>query len=280
MKDFALFNDTFDIVKTNTYHLNILLKPSGISYTIVDTLRRRCVAIKNFTFENLKDTYDYLDRIKDFLQQDTFLSRSYKTIDFVYSTRKSTIIPQELFDKKMLKSYFTFVHHLDEYEEIHFNRLNKVEAVNVFSIPSEITTLMVNQFPELKFSHQASTFIDNSITKSEITGYIIGVMAYKSYFDVAVCNNGKLLLYNNFDFHNEADFVYHISNIYQQLRISDAKTNLFLTGDIDKESQKYRLLNKYIRNVWFGKISDVSSIKYQFREVPEHYLTNLLNMAQ
>jgi hypothetical protein len=279
MKDFALFNDTFSIVKTNTYHLNILLKPSGISYTIVDTLRRRCVAVKNFTFENLKGTDDYLDRIRDFLQKDTFLSKNYKTIDFVYSTRKSTVIPQELFDKKQLKSYFTFVHQLDEYEEIHFNRLNKVEAINVFSIPSEITTLMVNHFPELRFYHQATTFIDNSISKSETTGYIIGIMAYKSYIDVAVCNNGKLFLYNNFDFQNEADFVYHISNIYQQLRISDQKTNLFLTGDIDKDSPNYKLLNKYLRNVWFGKISDISNIKFLFKEVPEHYLANLLNMA-
>jgi len=279
MKDFALFNDTFSIVKTNTYHLNILLKPSGISYTIVDTLRRRCVAIKNFTFENLKDTSDYLNRIGDFLQKDSFLSKSYKTIDFVYSTRKSTVIPQELFDKKLLKSYFTFVHQLGEYEEIHFNRLHKIEAVNVFSIPSEITTLMVNHFPELRFYHQATTFIDNNIIKSESTGYIIGVMAYKDYFDVTVCNNGKLLLYNNFDFQSEADFVYHISNIYQQLRISDQKTNLFLTGDIDKESARYKLLSKYIRNVWFGKISDASNIKFLFKEIPEHYLSNLLNMT-
>jgi hypothetical protein len=279
MKDFALFNDTFSIVKTNTYHLNILLKPSGISYTILDTVRKRCVAVKNFTFENLHNTEDYLDNIRDFLLKDTFLTRSYKTIDFVFSTRKSTIIPLELFDKKQLKTYFTFVHPLDEYEEIHFNRLNKVEAVNVFSIPSEITTLMVNHFPELRFYHQATTFIDNSIIKSESTGYIIGIMAYKNYFDVAVCNNGKLFLYNNFDYQNEADFVYHISNIYQQLRISDAKTNLFLTGDIEKDSSKYKLLNKYIRNVWFGKITDSSNIKFLFREIPEHYLSNLLNMA-
>ena len=279
MKDFALFNDTFSVLKTNTYHLNILLKPSGISYTIVDTVRRRCVAVKNFTFEDLTDTLDYLDRINDFIQKDTFLTKNYKTIDFVFSTRKSTLIPQELFDKKQLKSYFTLVHRLGELEEIHFNKLNKVEAVNVFSIPSEITTLMVNQFPELRFYHQATTFIDNCIIKSESTGYIIGVMAYKDYFDVAVCNNGKLFLYNNFDFQNEADFVYHINNIYQQLRISDAKTNLFLSGDIDKDSQKYRLLSKYIRNVWFSKISDNNNLKYQFKEVPEHYLINLLNIG-
>lgn len=279
MKDFALFNDSFSVSKTNTYHLNILLKPSGISYTIIDTVRKRCVAVKNVTFEGLIDNNDYLNRISDFIQKDSFLAKSYKTTDFVFSTSKSTIIPDELFDKKQLKTYFTFIHHLDEYEEIHFNRLNKVSAVNIFSIPSEITTLMVNHFPELRFYHQATTFIDNTIIKSETTGYIIGVMVYRHYADIVVCNSGKLFLYNNFNFQNETDFVYHISNIYQQLRISDAKTNLFLTGDIDKESARHKLLSKYIKNVWFGKVSDISGIKFMFREIPEHYLSNLLNMS-
>jgi hypothetical protein len=276
MKDFALFNDTFSIVKTNTYHLNILLKPSGISYTILDSVRRKCVAVKNFTFQGVFDTNDYLDRIKDFFSKDTFLGKTYKSIDFVFSSRKSTIIPLELFDKKMLKSYFTFIHPLDEFEEIHFNKLNKIDAVNVFSIPSEITTLMVNHYPELRFYHQASTFIDNMLTKSETVGYVIGVMVYAKYIDVVVCNKGKLLLYNNFNYQNENDFVYHISNIYQQLRISDAKTNLFLSGDIEKDSPKYKLLTKYIRNTWFLKISESLNIKFLFKEIPEHYLTNLL----
>jgi hypothetical protein len=279
MKDFALFNDTFSITKTSTYHLSILLRPTGITYTIIDTVRRRCVAVKNNTYENLTGSADYLDRIKDFLLKDSFLSKNYKSVDFIYSSKKSTLIPMELFDKKMIKSYFTFSHILDEYEEIHFNKLNKVDAVNIFSIPSDITTLMVNQFPELKFYHQASTFIDNSLAKSETSGYILGVMAYKSFFDITVCNNGKLFLYNNFDYQNEADFVYHISNIYQQLRISDTKTHLFLSGDIEKDSNKYKLLQKYIKNVWFAKILDSINVKYQFKEVPEHFVTNLLNIG-
>ncbi len=279
MKDFAFFNDTFSISKTSTYHLSILLKPSGIAYTVVDTLRQKCVAIKNNTFQDLKGTSDYLSRISDFLDKDSFLAKNYKSIDFVYSSRKSTLVPLELFDKKLLKSYFTFVHPLDEYEEIHFNRLTKTEAVNIFSIPSDITTLMVNHFPELKFHHQATSFIDNSIIKSESNGHVVGIMVYKMYFDISVCNNGKLFLYNNLDYQNETDFVYHIVNIYQQLKIADTKANMYLSGDIDKSDEKFKLLNKYLRNVWFAKTLDSSNVKYQFKEVPEHYLTNLLNFG-
>jgi len=279
MKDFAYFNDTFSITKTSTYQLSILLKPSGLTYTIVDTVRRKCVAIKNVNFEDLKGTNDYHNRIKDLLIKDSFLAKNYKGIDFVFSSRKSTLVPMEFFNKKMLRDYFTTAHDLDEYEEIHFNKLEKVNAVNIFTIPSDITTLMVNQFPELKFYHQATTFIDNSIAKSETNGHIIGLMVYSSYFDIAVCKDGKLFLYNNLDYANENDFVYHVVNIYQQLNIPDGQTNMYLSGDIDKDSRKFKLLNRYVRNIWFSKLPDNLNLKYQFKEVPEHYLSNLLNIA-
>jgi hypothetical protein len=158
MKDFAYFNDTFSITKTNTYQLSIMLKPSGLTYTIVDTVRKKCVAIKNVNFEDLKSTNDYHNRINDTFANDSFLSKNYKGIDFIFSSRKSTLVPMEYFDKKLLKDYYTTTHQLDEFEEIHFNKLEKTDTVNIFSIPSDITTLMVNQFPELKFYHQASTF--------------------------------------------------------------------------------------------------------------------------
>jgi hypothetical protein len=279
MKDFAYFNDTFSITKTNTYQLSIMLKPSGLTYTIVDTVRKKCVAIKNVNFEDLKSTNDYHNRINDTFANDSFLSKNYKGIDFIFSSRKSTLVPMEYFDKKLLKDYYTTTHQLDEFEEIHFNKLEKTDTVNIFSIPSDITTLMVNQFPELKFYHQASTFIDSTIRKSETNGHIIGVMVYKSYFDISVCDNGKLYLYNNLDYANEADFVYHIVNIYQQLNIPDGKTNMYLSGDISKESKKFKLLNRYVRNIWFAKILDSKGLDYGFKEVPEHFLTNLLNIA-
>jgi hypothetical protein len=280
MKDFALFNDTFSITKTSTYYLSILLKPGGISYTIVDTVRDKCVAMKNITFNELKDTNDYLDRIADFLKKDTFLSKNYKSVDFVYSSRKSTLVPLELFDKKLIKSYFTFAHSLNDYEEIHFNKLSKTDAVNIFSIPSDITTLMVNHFPELKFYHQATTFIDNTIEKSVSENHIVGLMVYMSYLDMVVCNSGKLFLYNNFEFQNENDFVYHIVNIYQQLKISDQNTKLYLSGDIDKDDAKYKLLTRFMRNTNFFSAIDNSKLRYQFKEVPEHYLTNLIHFGK
>ena len=277
MKDFSLFHDSFVVTKTSTYHLSIMLNQNGYSYCIVDSVRKKCVAIKNVNFENIKNQEDYYKNIDKFLQKDTFLAKPYKSIDFIYASGKSTLVPSKFFDKKRLKQHFCFVEQLNDYEELHFNKLQRADAVNIFSIPSFITTLMVNKFPELKFYHQASNFIDNSLKKSVEVGSMIGIMMFDNFFDLSYCKSGKLILYNNFEFKTESDFAYHVVNVMQQLQV---KKNIpvYLAGDFEKKSKHYQLISKYIKNLKVVKITDNSDCKYPFNEVPEHFLTNLLNI--
>ncbi|MBN1252364.1 MAG: DUF3822 family protein [Bacteroidales bacterium] len=278
MKDFALFHDSFVLTKTSTYHLSIMLNQSGYSYCIVDSVRKKCVAIKNVNFGKLDSKDDYYQQIEDYLKKDAFLAKQYKSIDFIYATEKSTLVPIKLFDKRRLKEHYSFVEQLNEYEELHFNKLNRTNAVNVFSIPSFITTLMVNKFPELRFYHQGSTFVDNTLKKSKEVGNVIGIMVFDTFFDLALCKYENLILYSNFEFKTESDFVYHIINVLQQMTINSKDAQVYLSGNIDKDSKHYKLISKYISNIKFVKISDNSDCQYPFKEIPEHYLTNLLNI--
>jgi len=277
MKDFSLFHNSFVVTKTSTYHLSIMLNQSGYSYCIVDTVRKNCVGIKNVNFDNVESKDDYYKNIEKHLNDDIFLSKAYKSIDFIYASERSTLVPKKLFDKKRLKEHFCFLEKLNDYEELHFNKLNRTDAVNIFSIPSYLTTLMVNKFPELKFYHQASIFIDNTLKKSNEVGEMIGIMMFNSFFDLSYCKSGKLILYNNFEIKSESDFVYHVINMMQQLQVKKNIT-IYLSGDIEKKEKKYQLLSKYHKNLKIIKITDNSECKFSFKEVPEHFLTNLLNI--
>lgn len=278
MKEFALFNDSFSITKTTTYHLSIRVSRLGYSYCIIDTVRKKCVAVKNINFDKVTDNEQFFKNVQDFLKNDSFLNKFYKSIDFIYQTPKSTLVPTELFNRKILKTYFQFNQVLDEYEEIHYNKLNKTDAVNIFSIPSEITTLMVNQFPELRFYHQASIFIDNALRQAEGKKDMVSVMANDDFFDIVVIEAGKLFLHNNFIYQNENDFVYHIMNVYNQLKVKPGEVGLQLSGDIDPEDRRYKLLSKFIGDVRLTSIADNSECQFSFDEVPEHFFSNLLNV--
>lgn len=276
MKEFALFNDSFSATKTTTYHLSILLSRIGYLYSIVDTVRQKCVAIKNVNFEKVSDNERFYKNVQEFLKADTFLNKFYKSVDFIFQSPKSTLVPTSLFDRKKVKSYFELNQFLDDYEEIHYNKLSGLDTINIFSIPSSITTLMVNQFPELRFYHQASTFIDNSLQKADKVGTLVSVMVNKDFFDIAVCESGKLLLYNNFQYQNESDFVYYILNVYQQVKIKPTEIALYLSGDIDEDDKQYKVLLNYIKEINFVRIAGNSKYQYSFDSVPEHFLSNLI----
>lgn len=278
MKEFALFNDSFSATKTTTYHLSILLSKQGYSYCIVDSVRQKCVVIKNVNFDQVGDNDTFYKNVEDLLKNDAFLNKFYKSVDFIYQSPKSTLVPNALFNREKLKSYFEFNQKLAPYEEIHYNKLKRTEAIIIFSIPSSITTLMVNKFPELNFYHQASTFIDNTLRKANETRNLVAVMVNKNFFDIVVCESGKLFLYNNFVYKNENDFVYHILNVYQQLKIEPSKVPLALSGDIQKDDKRFKLLVKFIKKIQFVRITDNSNCQYSFDEIPEHLLTNLLNI--
>ncbi len=279
MREFSLFNDSFSATKTTTYHLSILLSGMGYSYCVVDTVRAKCVAIKNVNFDNVGEGDVFYKNVEDFLKHDSFLNKFYKSVDFIFQSSKSTLVPNALFDRKRLKSYFEFNQVLDEFEEIHYNKLERTEALNIFSIPSSITTLMVNQFPELRFYHQASIFIDNTLRKAKSVKSLVAVMVHDDFFDLAVCESGKLFLYNNFQYQNNSDFVYHILNVYQQLKIKPTEVGIHLSGDIEEHDQRFKILLKYIKEINFARITDNSNCQYSFDEVPEHFLANLLNIV-
>ncbi len=279
MDNFGYFSKTFDILKTNTYKLSLGLKPGSITYTIVDTVRNKCVAIKHNCFAQTDDISEYYKYIKTFLDEDTFLSKHYKSINFVFSSPKSTLIPYEHFHKSTLKKVFTINHELHKREELHFNKLLDLHLVNVFSIPSAITTLMVNKFPEMRFYHQSSTLIDRFVRQSVNRKSIIGVCFCEQYLHFVVAKQGKLELYNHVEYSKDEDVVYHVMNIYKQLNLNNRETNLYLSGMIMKNSSTYRLLSEYVSNIWFSKaLSSDRKMIYNFKEIPEHTVANLLSI--
>ncbi len=278
MDNFAYFSNTFDILKTNTYSLTLGLQPQSITYTIEDTVRNKCIAIKHFNLQEAYDIEKYFQYIKSFIEEDTFLAKHYKRINFVYSSPKSTLIPADYFDKNTLKKYFTVNHKLYDYEELHFNKLLNLKLVNVFSIPSVITTLMVNKFPELQFYHQSSTLIDNFVRKSIDKKYVIGMFVSNKYLHITCAKQGKLELYNHIEYSNEDDVVYHVMNIYKQLNIPNRETNFYLLGNVTKNSSTYRLLAQYVSNIWFAKTPSERKMIYNFKEIPEHVVVHLLGV--
>lgn len=274
MKNFSINTDSCNINKTSTYNLSIQISQRGYTYCILDTYSKEYVAIKHKGYGMELTDENLYDEIKQNLTNDPFMGKSYKSVDMVFVTRKSLLVPNAIFDKSKLKDLTNANFSVSDKEEIQFNKMKSISACNVFVIPSYITTLMVNTFPEINFYHEATPLIEN-IIKNGSEAATISVNFYYDYMEIAVTEAGKVLLYNTFAYQTATDVLYCISSIMSKLKL-DKKTAVRLSGYHDQESEVYKLLYTYLPNVCFVSLNN--GYKFQFKDIPEHTFYNMMTL--
>jgi hypothetical protein len=278
MHDFSFIDETLDINITNTYHVSIQVSLNGFSFCILDTVHNKYIALKHYEFGKKDTTFE--NNIKLTLRDDEFMNQEYKSAGLIFTTRKSTLIPAPLFNKKYLKEYFSFNHNLDESEKIYYNHLRNTDAYVVFALPGYLPDIINHHFPKINIYHQSTPFLENILRnhKKKPDKHIVFLNADNELFDIAVVHLKKLKLYNCFYYKNENDLLYFVLYMYEHLKLDPEKSDLCIAGKILKSSKHYEILNKYIRNIRFEKLEPQFSYSYTLNEIPSHTFVNLLNL--
>lgn len=279
MKNFFVFNEGFSKSKTSSYILSLQIDELGYSYSIVDTASKTYAAINHHNFDKKLAEKSITEKAEMMIKEDLFLSKNYKAVYFSYVTHKSTLVPAELFSKENIKQYFTFNHFLDENEEIHFNYIKKIDAYNIFAIPSDLTTVLINRFPEIVFIHQNNLIINNCVSRAERMRYkvpYITVNVNSGSFDIAIYKDDRFIMFNNYLYTNENDFVYYLMNTLNQYDIRVNKSYVIFTGFLEKDTEFFYLLHQFLPKINFLKLE--SGYIFNFKDVEEHLFYNLLNL--
>ncbi len=280
MKDISLFNNSFNVQKSSTYHLSVQLSLDGYSFTIADAIRKRFNAIRHVPFtSHFEDTNgQYLDFIKTAFEKDAFLGKNYKAVNFVYAFSNFIIIPQNSFSREDLKNTYLLHYELRDDEEIQFNFVKEYNLYIVFSVPSDLTNLLVTKFPQVEFHHQASVWL-KSIFQSEISDTEFSSVYFNSdYFLLFYGKNGMPQLINAFQFASKDEMIYKLVDAFHSIGLEAAKFNFLLAGDIDDKGELYKKINAYFPFNSFMRLGETSSLIYLFDEVPEHQFISLLSL--
>jgi hypothetical protein len=106
---------------------------------------------------------------------------------------------------------------------------------------------------------------------------IVTVNVRSSFIDLIATQNKRLLLFNTFPYKTPEDYIYYLLFVYEKLELNPETVNLVLKGNIDRNSDLYKISNKYIRNVSFGTRPDTFSFSYRFDNLAHHQYAALLN---
>ncbi|MBR4440441.1 MAG: DUF3822 family protein [Bacteroidales bacterium] len=274
MKDIKNFISSFNINKTSTYNLSLQISRRGYTYCILDSYSKEYVALKHIGYDSELNDENLYDRIKSNLSDDAFIGKSYKSVDLIFVTAKNVIVPNTVFDKAKIKEIASANFDISDKEEIHFNKIKSISACNVFVVPSFITTLMVNTFPEINFYHQGTPFIENAISSF---GNIlcVSVNFYYDAIDIAITDKGKLLFYNTFPYKTDMDVLYILSSVIEKTN-TDKATPIMLSGYVNKKDDVFKLIYKYFPNVYTADL--YNDFRFPFADIQEHQFYNLMNL--
>ncbi|MCF8301634.1 MAG: DUF3822 family protein [Bacteroidales bacterium] len=283
----SLVDESLDKNNTEQYRLSIRLALDGFSFCVLNSQTNKYLAFELFQFpispghvlaSNLSDAQaNFIDGI---LYARKWLLQPFESVHVVLENSKATLIPFPLFEAGDKDLYLKFNHYLRADEQVVYDKLNNLEAYNVYALPPAIRDKVFSFFPRCNFSHFSSTLIESLIIryKNQDLPETIFANVRSNHFDMVGFRDQKMVYFNSFAYRTKEDFTYFLIFVMEQLSINPENVRLVLMGEIERRSPVFETIYTYVRNVSFIDRNEAFEYSYVFDRIPDHYYYNLLNV--
>ncbi len=240
---------TLDNLLTEKCHLSIEIGLNSISYSIFDTLTLTYIVLKDFEFNsrNIEESIVNLERI---ITSEFLLKKEFYSSCLSLNNLPSTLVPTPFFNDKKKENILNFSQEI--YDDILTDKLQHIDAVNIYSAPTILTELIQKYFPSTQIKSSSSIWIDQLLAQNKEDEKVYAVIS-NDLLELFIMKNGNLELHNNFVTGSKEDVLYYLLFVMEQLGLSTEKTELVLFGHILKSDELYQLLFNYVRYISFGK---------------------------
>ncbi|GGD28930.1 hypothetical protein GCM10011368_33610 [Hyunsoonleella pacifica] len=246
-------NNTNDTITNQKLSIQISL--SGLSFCVLNTITNTISSIEYISFNKKVNPFEALERLIHFFDTKPYLQDKFDDILVIHENDLSTLVPKPLFNEDYLADYLKFNSKILKSDYISYDTLSNNESVNVYVPYVNINNYIYEAFGEFTFKHFSTILIEKLLykdtdSKSTKTYIHIG----EQHFEIVAVDNGKLMLYNTFEYSNAEDFIYYILFTLEQLNYDPEKIDTVLIGNISKEHILYKIAYKYIRNISIEKL--------------------------
>lgn len=260
--------------------LFLQLAAEGVTFCLFNTTGNKFLSLEVVEFDNLINI-DRIDTlVRQVLHEHIVLNPDVHSVYILYENNVSSLIPVPLFDENELSDFsgFSFADKLNH--RLMFEKIVTLESYHLFQVPKTLQAIANELFPRNKSFSHSRIFIESlmNIHKNADSHRRVFVNVRKSNVDIAVLDGNKLQYYNIFQYKSKEDLIYFILFVMDQLNLNPEKTELKLSGTIDKNSKVFEMVHKYVRNLSFQDRSSTLSYSYIFGAVPSHYYFNLFNL--
>ena len=245
-------NSNITLSNTKDTKLSIQFNLDGFSFCITNINTKETIYFSEYHFTEKQNTPEsLLLKIEEIFKTDTYLQKDFSSVLVVHQNSLSTLVPNKYFSEDNLSEYLNFNIKTLATDFLTFDELKNCEAKNVYVPYVNINNYLFQNFGEFDYLHHSTILIDKLLSKNVSTEKEVYVNVSKNNLDIVVLKNKKIELSNSFLFHTKEDFIYYILFVFEQLKLNTEEIKLFFIGDIEEESEIYKITFQYIRNVSF-----------------------------
>ena len=228
--------------------LSIQVSLNGLSFFVVDGISKKLLLFDEFHFKNTASPYHLLKALKERFEKHKILEMRYEEVSVIHWNNMFTLVPKSLFEPNEMANYLKFNTKLMANDEIVFDTLNNQE-INVVYVPfTNINNYVFDCFGEFEFKHQATEMLQ-TVFDQKNTEKSCFVHVGPKTLELAVLDGKKLLLYNQFQYQNQEDFLYYVLFTYEQLDLNTEECKLQLFGTVAENDTIFNICHSYIQKV-------------------------------
>ena len=256
-----------NIEVTSKRKLSIQFSLDGFSFCTTNT-HNEVIEFSSYTFSKTKNSPELvLEKLQDIFKKEKSLQYDFETVTVIHQNNLNTLVPNEYFKKDALKSYLKYSIKTIASDLITFDELDFMNSKNVYIPYVNINNFLFQNFGEFEYKHYSSVMLEKlfSIATNDICCYI---HVSKSTFDIVIIKNSNLQFFNIFEYKTKEDFMYYVLFTLEQLDLSTEETLVSILGDMEEDSDLFRLMYTYIRNIDF--LSSKNAVFNNQKEISKH----------
>jgi hypothetical protein len=220
MHNLNLTDETFDVNQSSNYFLLMQSSLSGFSYSVIDSVRNKCILLKHFDTIN-SDWFGYRNFLNTVIEGDPNLKLSYKGVSHILVAKDFTVVPDTFISpgEDNLSLYFPGT---DSQTNSFMATASKAsKAVVVCPYPKVLAELLQKYFPGARLTHLCLPLISNLINESARTlRHVFYMIINDGFITIGVAHSSRLDFINTFKAQTFEDILYYLVTVLDKFKVT------------------------------------------------------------
>ncbi len=255
--------------------LHVVLGVESLSILASTATTLEVLALQTWLYKQPEQTFESVEwNLRRILRDELLVSMPFSQVRCAIFHPNTTLVPRRLFQHNALPDYFKLLLPASNYV-YGYDEIPELDVFLVYATDPALMRLSSEFFPKGRNRHLALPLLKYWWQQAAGNSYSVFVNFRHQMAQVAVFERQNLLFYNVFPFSASSDLLYFILLVYDQFRINPVETPLTVAGNLLPDSELYRILQRFIREIRFGIPPADYSLPRESQVLPAHCYIDL-----